>query len=128
MARGLVRLRDQTINEFGEQLLELELAQRARSRVDGKCDYCGREPTAPACKYPRRHHDHRISTPKQLGLQGSPDPNPDAATAISSGRRFDKFHAMQMFLVQFTGMTRAQIDAEAVELSMRAAAILRGDF
>jgi hypothetical protein len=53
---GMVR----PLDELGEELLKLELTQRAKSRAAGVCDYCGKGPTTPLCRFPRRHRDPRI--------------------------------------------------------------------
>lgn len=54
------------LEEMGEERIKMELAQRERSRAAGRCDFCGRAPSSPACKFPRRHKDPRIRTPEQL--------------------------------------------------------------
>lgn len=56
------------LDEMGEDRIKIELAQRERRRAAGRCDYCGRLPSSPSCKFPRRHNDARIQTPEQLKL------------------------------------------------------------
>jgi hypothetical protein len=35
--------------------LEEELQRRDKAHAKGRCDYCGKGPNTPACKYPDRH-------------------------------------------------------------------------
>ena len=38
--------------------LEQELRTRRDLRMQGRCDYCGRSPTEPPCKFPERHRSY----------------------------------------------------------------------
>lgn len=62
------------LDEMGEDRIKIELAQRERRRAAGRCDYCDRPPSSPACKFPRRHTDKRIRTPEQLRLDAAKPP------------------------------------------------------
>lgn len=44
------------LDEIEEEKLREELTRRTELRLAGKCDYCGRLPTEPSCKFPERHH------------------------------------------------------------------------
>lgn len=46
--------------------LEQELRTRRDLRMQGRCDYCGRSPTEPPCKFPKRHN-----APKEWSYYGS---------------------------------------------------------
>lgn len=48
------------MDEYSEAQLTAELERRANARAMGHCDYCGRVPTEPPCKFPMRHGDARI--------------------------------------------------------------------
>lgn len=43
------------LNEYTDIELLEELGGRAESRAGGRCDYCGRLPIEPECKFPGRH-------------------------------------------------------------------------
>lgn len=43
------------LHELPEKLLQEELSRRASLRYQGLCDYCGRAPSTPACRFPDRH-------------------------------------------------------------------------
>lgn len=43
------------LDEYPEKKLVEELNRRFSARSQGVCDYCGRHPEAPACKFPERH-------------------------------------------------------------------------
>lgn len=43
------------LDEYSEERLLQELLERAKSREQGLCDYCNREPSTPSCKFPERH-------------------------------------------------------------------------
>ena len=43
------------LDEYSEKELVAELNRRFVARSRGVCDYCGRPPEAPACKFPERH-------------------------------------------------------------------------
>jgi hypothetical protein len=43
------------LDEYSEKELVAELNRRFVVRSRGVCDYCGRSPEAPACKFPERH-------------------------------------------------------------------------
>ncbi len=43
------------LDEYTESDISLELRDRAAKRASGLCDYCGRTPQDPVCKYPGRH-------------------------------------------------------------------------
>ncbi len=45
-----------SLDERDEQKLIDELVLRRTRRSNGLCDYCGREPDTPPCKFPGRHH------------------------------------------------------------------------
>ena len=44
------------LDEYDEERLIAELEHRRKLREDGKCDYCGRSPETPTCKFPERHN------------------------------------------------------------------------
>lgn len=44
------------------QLLD-ELASRRKMRRNGLCDYCGRAPDTPSCKFPERHKNQKVKEP-----------------------------------------------------------------
>lgn len=48
------------LDEMDEKTLIKEIARREHKRLQGLCDYCGRAPSTPACKFPERHTDVRI--------------------------------------------------------------------
>jgi hypothetical protein len=43
------------LDEYDEERLLAELRLREERRLAGRCDYCNRPPTTPACKFPERH-------------------------------------------------------------------------
>lgn len=43
------------LDEYSEKRLREELRHRRKLRRAGKCDYCGRDPSTPPCKFPERH-------------------------------------------------------------------------
>ena len=43
------------LDDYREADLLKELARRKEFRAQGLCDYCGRRPIAPSCKFPDRH-------------------------------------------------------------------------
>lgn len=43
------------LTEQPEVALEAEILRRRLARRRGLCDYCGRLPDEPACKFPTRH-------------------------------------------------------------------------
>lgn len=43
------------LDEIGEDELQQELLRRFNARQQGVCDYCGRGPKTPSCKYSGRH-------------------------------------------------------------------------
>jgi hypothetical protein len=43
------------LDEMSTPRLLNELAHRRKLRNAGKCDYCGRDPGTPSCKFPERH-------------------------------------------------------------------------
>lgn len=45
-----------TLDEVEESDLVAELNRRLELRDRGLCDYCGRRPVAPTCKFPKRHY------------------------------------------------------------------------
>lgn len=44
-----------TLEEYSDMRLLEELYHRARMRDQGKCDYCERPGSEPACRFPDRH-------------------------------------------------------------------------
>lgn len=44
------------LDEYTEEELLEELAQRKKLRAEGKCDYCQRAGGTPPCKFTERHH------------------------------------------------------------------------
>lgn len=44
-----------SLDEYTEQELKKELTARKRFQKQGVCDYCERDPSTPACKFPERH-------------------------------------------------------------------------
>ena len=44
------------LDEYTEDELQAELDRRANLQSCGVCDYCGRAPDTPACKFPERHN------------------------------------------------------------------------
>jgi hypothetical protein len=48
------------LDEYTERELYNELDRRQEKRDAGFCDYCGRLPCQPSCKFPERHKDTRI--------------------------------------------------------------------
>lgn len=51
------------LDEFTDEQLHEELELRRRRRAKGRCDYCDRPYTQPACRFPKRHMPH--PTPKK---------------------------------------------------------------
>jgi hypothetical protein len=45
-----------SLDEVSEYALHKELEERAAKRRNGLCDYCGRTPDTPPCKFPQRHN------------------------------------------------------------------------
>jgi hypothetical protein len=45
----------QDLDEIPTSKLRGELRDRRQARRTGKCDYCGRDPSMPSCKFPERH-------------------------------------------------------------------------
>ena len=43
------------LDEHREADLKQELMRRHQAQQLGRCDYCGRRPDKPACKFPFRH-------------------------------------------------------------------------
>lgn len=43
------------LDEYEDIELEKELRTRIHARANGLCDYCGRKPSEPPCKFPDRH-------------------------------------------------------------------------
>jgi hypothetical protein len=43
------------LDEISTKRLREELKHRHKLRREGKCDYCGRDPSTPSCKFPERH-------------------------------------------------------------------------
>lgn len=51
------------LDEIPTVELKQELETRRQLQMQGRCDYCGRSPTEPPCKFPKRHRAHHgIST------------------------------------------------------------------
>ena len=57
------------LNEIHEDMLWEEIERRRMARIEGLCDYCGREPSTPECQFPMRHRRD-----PQKGLARKPDP------------------------------------------------------
>ena len=51
------------IDEYTSAQLRGELRNRRKLRREGKCDYCGRDPSLPPCKFPERHQEPKIREP-----------------------------------------------------------------
>lgn len=47
------------LDEIDEAKLAAEIERRQAQRFKGLCDYCGRRPNDPPCKFPSRHADPR---------------------------------------------------------------------
>lgn len=45
------------LDEYTEARLVAELARRSTARRQGICDYCGRTPDTPTCRFPERHRE-----------------------------------------------------------------------
>ncbi|MGD9749416.1 MAG: hypothetical protein AB7W59_00310 [Acidimicrobiia bacterium] len=63
------------LDEYSEDQLKGELERRAGLRAKGLCDYCGRPPSEPACRFQGRHHAAIAPRKCQAcgsGLLGSP--------------------------------------------------------
>lgn len=43
------------LDEIPEIQLRAEIERRRTAHFAGVCDYCGRDPNTPTCKFPRRH-------------------------------------------------------------------------
>ena len=43
------------LTDIYEDDLRMEIARRYEARRTGVCDYCGREPNTPVCRFPGRH-------------------------------------------------------------------------
>lgn len=43
------------LDEYDESELHIELTRRAKLRLKGLCDYCGRKPGTKPCMFPERH-------------------------------------------------------------------------
>jgi hypothetical protein len=43
------------LDEYTEAELKAELERRQKAREAGLCDYCGRQPSQPACRFPERY-------------------------------------------------------------------------
>ena len=58
------------LDEYAETELQDELVNRAKARTKGVCDYCGRRPSEPVCKFPERHKDKRIEPEERKKSSG----------------------------------------------------------
>lgn len=47
------------LDEYSQEQLEHELERRRKAQEANKCDYCGRSPDQPACRFPERHQASR---------------------------------------------------------------------
>jgi hypothetical protein len=54
------------LDEISTQRLREELKHRRKLRLAGKCDYCGRDPSTPSCKFPERHKAVKAKEPLLL--------------------------------------------------------------
>jgi hypothetical protein len=54
------------LDEVHEDQLREELERRRAARIAGVCDYCGRHPDTPECKFPSRHRP-----PKRAHVEGA---------------------------------------------------------
>jgi hypothetical protein len=43
------------LDTISRSQLEEELRRRDKAQATGRCDYCGKGPRTPPCKYPERH-------------------------------------------------------------------------
>jgi hypothetical protein len=59
------------LDEVPEDQLRAEVERRRQLRIAGLCDYCGRDPNTPTCKFP---HRHRRPTRPVEGQQDKDDP------------------------------------------------------
>jgi hypothetical protein len=75
MERDMSYPRD--LDEIPTAELEQELETRRQLQMQGRCDYCGRLPTEPPCKFPQRHN-----APKKWAHHG-------ISTATIELRKFD---------------------------------------
>lgn len=48
------------IDEIDEGALRSELRRREEDRASGRCDYCHKERTEPACRFPERHQAEMV--------------------------------------------------------------------
>ncbi len=58
------------LEEIPEDELRTEIERRRAARMGNLCDYCGREPNTPVCKFPGRH---RRDTRKDIARPVGPD-------------------------------------------------------
>ena len=57
-------MEDCVLEEITDEALRYELERRENARAAGVCDYCGRRPDTPACRFPRRHVE-LVRAPKE---------------------------------------------------------------
>lgn len=50
-----------SLDEVAGVDLAREVERRFKLRLKCLCDYCGRKPTTPSCKFPERHRAHHPS-------------------------------------------------------------------
>lgn len=90
------------LDEYDEQTLVHELGLRRARRSLGLCDYCGREPTKPSCKFPERH---RLDL-----VKAEPEPEPEQAAhdSAAAASAIGLYAVLARDVVDFIDMIRKE--------------------